>query len=77
MEGKEGIKDEEVRKWMREADPTTGREVEKWGQPFFQTLGHFLGSFCLEIEDERIKRIEENELTTPMPEDKITDNFTD
>jgi hypothetical protein len=31
-----------------------------------------------EIEDERIKRIEEeNELTTPMPEDKITDNFTD
>jgi hypothetical protein len=28
LEGKEGIKVEEVRKWLREADPTTGREVE-------------------------------------------------
>jgi hypothetical protein len=28
LEGTEGIKEEEVKKWMREADPTTGREVE-------------------------------------------------
>jgi hypothetical protein len=27
LEGREGIKAEEVRKWMREADPTTRGEV--------------------------------------------------